>query len=117
MLTIGPRRISHRDRAVSAQDFEELALEASRQVAKARCLTATNLVRAGTARRDPCDAGQRHTPLGARGWVSLIVVPDSTDARPWLKCVTRFARGSITNTSFTRYARYQGGFVLRSFSS
>jgi hypothetical protein len=82
MLTIGPRRISHRDRAVSAQDFEELALEASRQVAKVRCLTATNLVRAGTARRDPCDAGQRHTPLGARGWVSLMVVPDSTDARP-----------------------------------
>ena len=26
MLTIGPRRISHRDRAVSAEDFEELAL-------------------------------------------------------------------------------------------
>jgi baseplate J-like protein len=82
MLTIGPRQISHRDRAVSAQDFEELALESSRQVAKARCLTATNLMRAGGTRRDPCDAGQRHTPLGARGWVSLIVVPDSNDARP-----------------------------------
>jgi predicted phage baseplate assembly protein len=36
LLTIGPRRISHGDRAVSADDFEELALEASRQVARVR---------------------------------------------------------------------------------
>ncbi len=82
MLTIGPRRISHRDRAVSVEDFEELALEASRQVAKVRCLRTTNLVRAGIGRPDPCDSRQLHEALSQRGWVSLIIVPDSTDPRP-----------------------------------
>jgi hypothetical protein len=82
MLTIGPRRISHRDRAVSAEDFENLAREASRQVAKARCLTTTNLARRGTGKADPCDPAQRHEALAAPGWVSLIVVPASADPRP-----------------------------------
>ena len=82
MLTIGPRRISHHDRAVSTEDFEELALEASRQVAKVRCLSATNLTRRGAGRPDPCDRSQRHQAMPALGWVSLIVVPDSPDARP-----------------------------------
>jgi hypothetical protein len=81
MLTIGPRRISHRDRAVSAEDFEELAFEASRQVAKARCLVTTNLIPGG-GRADPCDAGVRHETRRALGWVSLIIVPDSPDPRP-----------------------------------
>ena len=82
MLTTGPRRISHRGRAVSAEDFEELAQEASRQVAKVRCLATTNLTRRGTGRPDPCDQAQRHDALSAQGWVSLIVVPDSLDPRP-----------------------------------
>jgi Baseplate J-like protein len=82
MLTIGPRRISHRDRAVSAEDFEELAYEASRKVAKVRCLSTTNLTRSGTGRADPCDPAQRHEAVTALGWVSLIVVPDSQAAQP-----------------------------------
>jgi len=82
MLTIGPRRISHRDRAVSVEDFEELAYEASRQVAKARCLSTTNLVPSGTGRPDPCDPAQLHEALEERGWVSLIIVPDSYDPQP-----------------------------------
>lgn len=82
MLTIGPRRISHRDRAVSAEDFEELAREASRQVAKVRCLRTTNLQRRGAGAPDPCDPQQRHEALEERGFVSLIIVPDSTDAQP-----------------------------------
>jgi len=82
MLAIGPRRISHRDRAVSAEDFEELAHEASRQVAKARCLATTNLARSGVGKSDPCDPSLRHEALDARGWVSLIIVPDSADPRP-----------------------------------
>jgi baseplate J-like protein len=82
MLKIGPRRISHRDRAVSAEDFEELAQEASRQVAKVRCLGVTNLARLGTGRPDPCDETQRHQALPALGWVSLIVVPESPDPHP-----------------------------------
>ena len=82
MLTIGPRQISHRGRAVSTTDFEELACEASREVAKARCLATTNLVRGGAARRDPCDSRQRHEARPSRGWVSLIIVPQSPDPLP-----------------------------------
>jgi hypothetical protein len=82
MLTIGPRRLSHRDRAVSVEDFEELALEASRQVAKVRCLRTTNLVPSNTDLPDPCDPRQLHQPIEERGWVSLIIVPDSAEPRP-----------------------------------
>jgi hypothetical protein len=82
MLTIGPRRISHRNRAVSAEDFEELAQEASRQVAKVRCLAATNLARLGVGKPDPCDRAQRHEARPETGWVSLIIVPESTDPLP-----------------------------------
>jgi hypothetical protein len=82
MLTIGPRQLSHRDRAVSEEDFEELAYEASRQVAKVRCLRATNLVRTGVGQPDPCDPEQRHEALDARGFVSLIIVPVSKDPQP-----------------------------------
>jgi predicted phage baseplate assembly protein len=82
MLAIGPHQLSHRGRAVSTTDFEELACEASRQVAKARCLAATNLVSGALQRMDPCDSRQRHEARPARGWVSLIIVPQSTDPQP-----------------------------------
>ena len=42
MLKIGPAMISHRNRAVSAEDFEWLAKEASRKVARAKCLQGTD---------------------------------------------------------------------------
>jgi hypothetical protein len=82
MLTIGPRRISHLDRAVSVEDFEELAYEASRQVAKVRCLATTNLALSGVGKADPCDPGQLHQALAERGRVSLIIVPDSNELQP-----------------------------------
>jgi hypothetical protein len=82
MLTIGPRRISHLDRAVSVEDFEELAYEASRQVAKVRCLATTNLTLSGVGKPDPCDPGQLHEAVEERGRVSLIIVPDSNEPRP-----------------------------------
>jgi len=82
MLAIGPRRLSHLDRAVSAKDFEELAYEASRQVAKARCLITANLKPDGDSGPDPCDPRQRYKAQDAPGWVSLIIVPDSPDPAP-----------------------------------
>ena len=82
MLTIGPRRISHGDRAVSVEDFEELAYEASRQIAKVRCLSTTNLVRTSTGLPDPCDPRQFHQALKEHGWVSLVIVPDLPDPHP-----------------------------------
>jgi baseplate J-like protein len=65
MLTIGPAQISHRDRAVTPEDFERLALEASREVRKARCLPNRN-------------ANGRHEV----GWTTVHIVPDSKDPKP-----------------------------------
>jgi len=63
----GPQRLRHRDRAMAATDFEWLAREASPDVALARCLPITG----------PAGHAQR-------GWVTLVVVPHSPDARPQL---------------------------------
>lgn len=65
MLEIGPAIISHRYRAVTAEDFEWLAKQASRKVIKVKCLPNTN------------NKGQKET-----GWVTLIIVPDSQEAKP-----------------------------------
>jgi Baseplate J-like protein len=58
----GPRTLRHRDRAVAPADFEDLAVQASTEVARARCIAATG----------GHDAGQ----------VGLIVVPRSGAAKP-----------------------------------
>src|SRR6185437_12568830 len=59
------QRIRNRGRAVAPADFEWIACEASPEVARARCLPTTG-------------------PDGARqlGWVTLVIVPNSTDAAP-----------------------------------
>jgi hypothetical protein len=61
----GPQRLRHRDRAVSAQDFEWLAREASPAVARVRCLPITGPV--GT---------------GQCGWVTLVIIPYGEEAQP-----------------------------------
>ncbi|HSB52514.1 MAG TPA: putative baseplate assembly protein, partial [Dissulfurispiraceae bacterium] len=66
MLEIGPAMISHRNRAVTAEDYEWLAREASRKVVRARCLP--NRSREGQPEA---------------GWVTVVVVPDSTEERPY----------------------------------
>lgn len=58
----GPRQLRHRDRAVTAADYEDLAMEATPEVALARAVGAS----------DGRDAGR----------VRLIVVPRGTEARP-----------------------------------
>lgn len=65
MLVVGPEQISNRGRAVTPDDFEQLAREASREVRKARCLPNRN-------------ASGRHES----GWTSVHIVPDSKDAEP-----------------------------------
>ncbi|MCK6561685.1 putative baseplate assembly protein [bacterium] len=65
MLVIGPAMINHRRRAVTPQDFEWLAKQASRQVAKARCV------------RNLDSQGRRET-----GWVTLYLVPHSRESEP-----------------------------------
>lgn len=65
VLSRGPRVLRHRYRAVSREDYEDLAREASPGVALARALPATH-------------------PNGrpATGWVTVIIVPQSQDAKP-----------------------------------
>jgi hypothetical protein len=65
MLEIGPAQISHRDRAVTPEDFERLAREASREVRKALCLPNRNA------------GGRREL-----GWASVYIVPASKAATP-----------------------------------
>lgn len=65
MLEIGPAMISHRNRAVTVEDFEWLAKQASRKVVKVRCLSNSN------------NKGQREV-----GWVTVIIVPDSKEDKP-----------------------------------
>jgi baseplate J-like protein len=65
----GPRVIKSRDRAVTAEDFEWLALQASSEVAKARCLPLTkadSLATPNTGTQQP-------------GWITVIVVPQGQE--------------------------------------
>jgi hypothetical protein len=64
-LKRGPQVLRHRERALSLQDIEWLALEASPQVARARCLPL---------------AGP--DGIAQRGWFKVVVVPHSNDPRP-----------------------------------
>lgn len=65
MLEIGPAMISHRNRAVTFEDFEWLAKKASRKVVKARCLQNTNKER----KRE-------------NGWVTVIILPADKTPEP-----------------------------------
>jgi hypothetical protein len=64
--TRGAQQLRHRSRAVSREDLEWTAREASPEVARARCLPLTGV--AGHAQR---------------GWATIVIVPHSLDARPW----------------------------------
>lgn len=61
----GPRSIKHRGRAVTAEDFEQLAREASQAVARVKALPLFN------------DRGEYET-----NWVTVIIVPGGLDTRP-----------------------------------
>ena len=65
VLVRGPLDIKHRKRAVMPEDFEALARNASRKVARAKCL-ANN------------DENGDFSP----GWVTVMIVPDSEALKP-----------------------------------
>jgi Baseplate J-like protein len=66
----GPREMRHLGRAVTREDFEDLALKSSREVARARCIPQYDL------RKDPSAS------CGRPGLISVIVVPRSEDVKP-----------------------------------
>ncbi|MFD1955262.1 putative baseplate assembly protein [Paenibacillus thailandensis] len=61
----GPSLIRHRNRAVTAEDYEQIALEAAQGIARVKCLPNRN------------DAG-----LTESGWVSIVIVPQSSEPQP-----------------------------------
>ncbi|MFZ0388995.1 MAG: putative baseplate assembly protein [Calditrichia bacterium] len=65
MLKIGPARIRHRNRAVTVSDFESLARQASRKIAKVKCL--------------PKRGTHKDLPYG---FVHVVIVPDVPDPQP-----------------------------------
>lgn len=65
-----PRTLRHRDRAVTSEDYEDLAALASPEVARSICVPLRDLA------ADPLGASPRP------GMVSVIVVPRTTDAKP-----------------------------------
>ena len=66
----GSRWLRHRDRAVTAEDYEDLAKLASPSVAMAKCYACEDRA------RDPLGGSVR------RGVVSVVVVPRGAEARP-----------------------------------
>jgi len=65
-----PRTLRHRDRAVTVEDYEDIALLASQEVVRSRCVPLRDLL------ADPLgDAPQA-------GVVSVIIVPRTGDAKP-----------------------------------
>jgi predicted phage baseplate assembly protein len=87
----GPRILRHRYRAVTRQDFEDLAVLSSTQVARASCVPTYDLRRGGNAQ-------QR-----IAGLVSVIIVPRSADAMPrpsaeLLDCVRSYLLDSALPT-------------------
>jgi hypothetical protein len=70
LLSRGPLGIRHGGRVVTREDFEDLAMLATREVARAKCVPLFDLT------QDP-NATKRKP-----GAVSLIIVPRSTNPRP-----------------------------------
>jgi hypothetical protein len=65
-----PRQIRHHDRAVTLEDYEDIASLASAEVARVKCVPLRNLA------VNPLD--EKELP----GAVSVIIMPYSTDAKP-----------------------------------
>jgi hypothetical protein len=70
MITRAPRSLRHGGRAVALEDYEDLARAASPEVARAKTIPLRQL------RDDPLDDTARP------GAVSVIIVPQSADAKP-----------------------------------
>lgn len=67
-----PRSIRHGDRAVTVEDYEDLSMLATPEVARAKCIPLKNLINDPLAQESKVSAGD----------VSIIIVPRSTDIKP-----------------------------------
>jgi Baseplate J-like protein len=80
LLDRAPRTIRHNYRAATVEDFEDVAMLASPEVARAKCVPLRNLISHPLDKNAPVDplSGLREL----RGHVSVIVVPRSTATKP-----------------------------------
>jgi hypothetical protein len=62
----GPKTLRHRGRAIGPGDYETMAYEASPAVAVAYAMPARNA-----------------SGRPAAGWISLVIIPESAEPRPW----------------------------------
>jgi hypothetical protein len=77
LLDRAPRQIRHGDRAVTLEDYEDLAIVASPAVARAKCFPLLNLNQA------PFDIQTSiEQPPKAIGTVSVMIVPRSNETKP-----------------------------------
>ncbi len=80
LLERAPRTIRHNYRAATVEDFEDVAMLASPEVARAKCVPLRNLG------QDPLDrlvqVDPRSNLPGLRGHVSVIIVPRSVAPKP-----------------------------------
>lgn len=76
LLERAPRGVRHGDRAVTREDFEDLAQLASPEVARVKCVPLWD------ALSTPLFLDSKRDGLREPGCLTLIVVPRSTDARP-----------------------------------
>ncbi|NEO78190.1 putative baseplate assembly protein [Moorena sp. SIO4G3] len=74
LIERAPKEIRHRQRAVTREDYEDLAKLASPEVSRAKCVPLANL------KTNPL-AGLETKP-DSSGTVSVIIVPRSTEAKP-----------------------------------
>jgi Baseplate J-like protein len=77
LIDRAPRQIRHGDRAVTIEDYEDLAIEASPAVARAKCFPLLNLSQNPFDLQNLIDRQPQ-----APGVVSIIIVPRSPDPKP-----------------------------------
>jgi predicted phage baseplate assembly protein len=79
LLLRAPRTIRHSNRAVTVEDYEDLAMLATPEVARARCIPLLNLLANPLATKPPKEPAE---PGGEPGEVSVIIVPHARAAKP-----------------------------------
>lgn len=98
LLARAPKALRHKNRAMSASDYEDLALMASTDIARVRCVPLMDLA------DDPFSTEQTDYAKVLVGKVSIIVVPFSAEPQPMptvalLEEVKRFISPKMSATA------------------
>lgn len=91
LLDRAPRALRHQQRAVTRDDYEDLALQASTEVARVKCVPLHDLL------KEPYELLPRNQEALGAGKVSVIIVPHSAAPQPLptlelIRCVRDYLR-------------------------